>query len=829
MSEPRPRVRSAFPDGSQQFESRRRLAAFPLVLAMLAAAIPARRADSAEPRILVEGFRLEQIARQPDVVTPIGAAFDAAGRLLLVESHTHQRGDDYQGPTGDRIRALADSDGDGRLDQWSTVAEGFRHAMNLCPRPDGGLYVVTRRDVSLLCDADGDGSYEKRATILRLQSEDDYPHNGLGGIARAADGSLVVGFGENHGLPYKLIGSDDSSYADHGGSGTIFHCDADGKNLERWAVGFWNPFALCFTNDGEWLKTGLGLMAVDNDPDASPPCRLIDVIPRGDYGHRYEYGRAGIHPLQAWNGELPGTLPMVCGVGEAPTAIVFHRGYLWVTSWGDHRIERYRMSPMSGEQGRVLREVVVQGDEDFRPTGMAAAPDGSLYFGDWVDRSYPVHGKGRVWRLAMPEGPDPGRQWREESWQSLPSRSDARVEALGLGFLGLEGTPLERLAKIRENLCVPALKVARWQRLPSSESLLHEALAHANPDVRLYAVRWIADERLLQFRDDAAKLLDGEIPDERYYLAVLAAVEWLDGDASMRASTLSDGLLARELKNPRRSASIHALALRMISPDHEAVTIELLKSMIGSESAELPREAVRTLAAKSSPQRMDFLARLAADESADQRLRAEAIVALAASPSHRSLLERIAQEGQSLAAREASRMLRLSGADPAGDEPKPAATDLDAWNRLLAEGGDAAAGERLFFAPVGPRCAVCHKLQGRGGDVGPDLTHVSRGQSRERIVSSILQPSREIAPHYQAWTLVTADGKSHAGLKLPQGGDDGSESYADGDGRKFTLRSEDIELRSPSDRSIMPDGLEKTLSVDDLRDLLARLMPLDRK
>jgi hypothetical protein len=105
--------------------------------------------------------------------------------------------------------------------------------------------------------------------------------------------------------------------------------------------------------------------------------------------------------LQCWNGELPGTLPMVCGVGEAPTAIVSHAGYLWVTSWGDHRIERYRLMPRGASYG-AAREVIVQGDTNFRPTGMAVAPDGSIYFGDWVLRDYPVHGRGRIWRLALP-------------------------------------------------------------------------------------------------------------------------------------------------------------------------------------------------------------------------------------------------------------------------------------------------------------------------------------------------------------------------------------------------------------------------------------------
>src|SRR5262249_3757545 len=107
------------------------------------------------------------------------------------------------------------------------------------------------------------------------------------------------------------------------------------------------------------------------------------------------------HPLQCWNGELPGTLPYVCGVGEAPTATVLYKGRLWVTSWGDHRIEAYSLVPR-GASFTAEREIIVQGDTDFRPTGMAVAPDGSIYFGDWIRREYPVHGHGRIWHLTMP-------------------------------------------------------------------------------------------------------------------------------------------------------------------------------------------------------------------------------------------------------------------------------------------------------------------------------------------------------------------------------------------------------------------------------------------
>ena len=68
----------------------------------------------------------------------------------MIESHTHQRPTEYEGPRAIASACWPIRDGDGRLDRWSTFAEGFRHAMNLLVRDDGGVYLVTRGSVVLL-------------------------------------------------------------------------------------------------------------------------------------------------------------------------------------------------------------------------------------------------------------------------------------------------------------------------------------------------------------------------------------------------------------------------------------------------------------------------------------------------------------------------------------------------------------------------------------------------------------------------------------------------------------------------------------------------------
>jgi putative heme-binding domain-containing protein len=368
------------------------------------------------------------------------------------------------------------------------------------------------------------------------------------------------------------------------------------------------------------------------------------------------------------------------------------------------------------------------------------------------------------------------------------------------------------------------LEAERQRGEKPPDTFLRRALGDDAPDVRLYAVRWIADERIVALRDDLAKLLDGPQPSSQYYLAVLAALDWLDHEPAMRGKEIADELLVKELKNESRSVDARTLALRLLSPNNKFLSLDRLRGYLKSDHAALRLEAVRTLAQQSKPKRLALLAELAADESQNTELRADAVAGLAeAAEATRDLLEKLAAGGQAQLAQEATRVLRLAGLKPVPAESKPPAEDLKAWNRLLSEAGDPAAGRRLFFSSVGARCGICHQHEGRGGRIGPDLTNIARSNNREQIVASILQPSREIAPHYQPWSLVTTDGKTHVGLRKAQGGDNGIETYIDTAGNEFQLPSDTIDERSVAEKSIMPDGLQGVVTIADLRDLITFL------
>jgi putative membrane-bound dehydrogenase-like protein len=462
------------------------------------------------PRSLDPRLVFERIAAEPEVVTPTGIAVDGRGRVLVIESHTHFRPKGYQGPPADRIRVFEDRDHDGKPECVGSFFEGTRMTMSIAVARDISIFVATRSALYHLWDRDGDGRADGLTAgqiptpIVRLDTTGDYPHNGLSGFAFDFDGTVCFGLGENLGADYRLIGIDGTTFSGGGEGGNIYRCRPDGSKLERIATGFWNPFHVTFDTFGQ-------LFAVDNDPDSRPPCRLLHIVDGGDYGYRFRNGRKGLHPFTAWNGELPGTLGMVAGTGEAPSGVVNYdrddlpadyRETLLVTSWGDHRIEQYRLEP-SGASFRATMKPVVAGGDNFRPVGIAIAPDGSLYVSDWVDKSYDLHGLGRVWRLrnvgpagskgpssvhtsasaapagsadaiALATGAAKGEIDRERAVAFLHNRSDA-VRALAVRILPGEHLDLKAIAASDAS---PLVRAQAMRRLadPSAKDLLLGAL-----------------------------------------------------------------------------------------------------------------------------------------------------------------------------------------------------------------------------------------------------------------------------------------------------------------------------------------------------------------
>lgn len=135
---------------------------------------------------------------------------------------------------------------------------------------------------------------------------------------------------------------------------------------------------------------------------------------------------------------------------------------------------------------------------------------------------------------------------------------------------------------------------------------------------------------------------------------------------------------------------------------------------------------------------------------------------------------------------------------------------------LLASAGDAAKGREAFRRA----CSACHTHGGVGGKVGPDLTGV-RNQPADALLLHIVVPNYEVAPAYQGLQVTTRDGRSVTGWLA--GETAGSVTLRTAAGTEETVLRADLASLSASGVSLMPEGLEQTMTREELAGLIAFL------
>jgi quinoprotein glucose dehydrogenase len=147
---------------------------------------------------------------------------------------------------------------------------------------------------------------------------------------------------------------------------------------------------------------------------------------------------------------------------------------------------------------------------------------------------------------------------------------------------------------------------------------------------------------------------------------------------------------------------------------------------------------------------------------------------------------------------------------------------LARYREALA-GGDAEAGRRIFFGRAEVSCVRCHKVNGEGGDVGPDLSKVGGQQQRDYLLESIVEPNRQIAKGFESVVLTLTNGKSVTGIVKAE--DDREIRLMTAEGQVVTVAKDKIDERQAG-KSAMPEDLVQKLSKRDLRDLVEFLAGL---
>ncbi|MEZ6133169.1 MAG: neutral/alkaline non-lysosomal ceramidase N-terminal domain-containing protein [Planctomycetaceae bacterium] len=116
------------------------------------------------------------------------------------------------------------------------------------------------------------------------------------------------------------------------------------------------------------------------------------------------------------------------------------------------------------------------------------------------------------------------------------------------------------------------------------------------------------------------------------------------------------------------------------------------------------------------------------------------------------------------------------------------------------------------------RCASCHKLEDHGFVVGPDLKALTN-RDPQWLLTTILDPNKDVDARYTAWTAAMNDGRTASGMIVEETAT--TILLRESGGKEHLLVRTDIDEFRSTQKSVMPEGLEKDLSPQDLRNVIA--------
>jgi putative heme-binding domain-containing protein len=136
---------------------------------------------------------------------------------------------------------------------------------------------------------------------------------------------------------------------------------------------------------------------------------------------------------------------------------------------------------------------------------------------------------------------------------------------------------------------------------------------------------------------------------------------------------------------------------------------------------------------------------------------------------------------------------------------------------LLKSPVSAERGKEVFFSKKAA-CYACHRAAGKGGNVGPDLSQVGRFRTTRDLLESIVFPSSSIVPEYRQYTITTKKGRATTGMIVRETAD--AIYLRTSDLAEVRLARAEVDELTPSKVSLMPEGLERTMTRQELSDLL---------
>lgn len=409
-------------------------------------------AEKARDNVKVpDGFSVDVIAAEPDLVQPIAMAFDARGRIWVIEGNTYpvRREGNYD-EGADRILIFEDSDGNGSFETRKVFAENINLASGI-EIGFGGVYVGAAPYLLFYPDKDQNDKPDGEPEILLDGWGYQDTHETLNAFTWGPDGWLYGCHGVfTHSRVGKPGTPDDQRQPINAG---LWRFHPVSKEFEVYAHGTSNPWGVDFNEYGDFFVSACviphfyhlshGGRYFRQAGQHFDPFTFDDIKTIADHAHYTGNMRilwdawrkkTGTEDDQAVNfTNLAGGGHAHCGLAyyDAPEFPGEFRRQMYFHNLHGHRIVREELGhDGSGYLARHRPDFVLSNHHDTVGVGVMQGPDGALYYSDWVDSQTCHHRDVEVWDR------ENGRIFRVRYGEAkttaldLPDRSDVDLVSL---------------------------------------------------------------------------------------------------------------------------------------------------------------------------------------------------------------------------------------------------------------------------------------------------------------------------------------------------------------------------------------------------------------
>ena len=327
---------------------------------------PLSPAEAVRRMTVHDGFSVELVASEPDIVNPVAMTFDERGRIWITESVEYPR--HSAGPGRDRVKVLESTKGDGRYDKVTVFAEGLNIPSGIAVG-HGGVWVANAPDILFLQDTDGDGKADRREVVVTGFGRDD-THELPNSLTWGPDGWL-----------YGLNGVFNRSHVKSGGKEFHFTCalfriHPKTREFQLFCEGTSNPWGVA------WDTVGSAFVSA---------CVIDHLWHLAETGYYHRQG--GPYPPYTWKlGSIvkhKHQKAAYCGIhffdSDAYPPEYRERLYMGNIHGGCINVDKLQRDG-STYFATPEPDFLTANDAWFMPVAQKTGPDGCLYILDWYDR-----------------------------------------------------------------------------------------------------------------------------------------------------------------------------------------------------------------------------------------------------------------------------------------------------------------------------------------------------------------------------------------------------------------------------------------------------------